>query len=180
MHMLSKKVLSLEELETLRMSRTSTVVVTASGEVQTNEEAQVYVHDLGLFVTVQLLDETPAVLSLGKPCEDHGYSYEWVSGQEPRMTPNAKTITCRIVVDPGLSANPGSSTSSTWPLRDQFSTDLSEEQRDVEASGNGKNNSPKTLQPQKNKERKSNADDRLQDFPEWLEPFTDNLEDTET
>ena len=33
--------------------------VTANGEVQTNEEAQVYVHDLDLFVTVQLLDETP-------------------------------------------------------------------------------------------------------------------------
>ena len=34
------------------------------------EEAQVYVHDLNLFVTVQLLKETPAVLSLGKHCED--------------------------------------------------------------------------------------------------------------
>ena len=43
---------------------------------QTFEEAHIYVHDLGLFVTVQLLDETPAVLSLGKLCEDHGYSYE--------------------------------------------------------------------------------------------------------
>ena len=40
-----------------------------------------FVHDLNLFVTVQLLDETLAVLSLGKLCEDHGYSYEWVSGQ---------------------------------------------------------------------------------------------------
>ena len=28
-----------------------------------------------------LLEETPAVLSLGKLCEDHRYSYEWVSGQ---------------------------------------------------------------------------------------------------
>ena len=28
--------------------------------------------DLNLFVTVQLLEETPAVLSLGKLCEDHG------------------------------------------------------------------------------------------------------------
>ena len=148
MHMLSKTVLSSEELETQRISRTSTVVVTAHGEVQTNEEAQEYVHDLGLFVLVQLLDETPAVLSLGKLCEDQGYSYEWVSGQKPRLTQNGKTITCRIdnhvlLVVPGLSANPGSSTSSTWPSRDQFSTDLSEEQRDVEASGNGKNNSPK-------------------------------------
>ena len=36
------------------------------GEVQTNDEAQEDVHDLDLFVTVQILDDTPAVLSPGK------------------------------------------------------------------------------------------------------------------
>ena len=46
-------------------SRNSTVVLTANGEVHTNEEAQENVHHLNLFVTVQVLDETPAVLSLG-------------------------------------------------------------------------------------------------------------------
>ena len=60
--------------------------MTANGEVQTNEEAQVYVHDLDLFVTVQSLDETPAVLSLGKLCSEHGYSNEWINGETPRLT----------------------------------------------------------------------------------------------
>ena len=73
MHVLSKKDLSSDEMETLRRSRSPTTVVTANGEVQTNEEAQVYVHDLDLFVTVQILEDTPAVLSLGTFCEDHGY-----------------------------------------------------------------------------------------------------------
>ena len=41
------------------MSRISTVVLAASGEVHTFEEAQVFVHDLSQFVTVQLLEETP-------------------------------------------------------------------------------------------------------------------------
>ena len=40
------------------------MVLAANGEVHTNEEAQVYAHDLSLFVTVQLLEETPAVLTL--------------------------------------------------------------------------------------------------------------------
>ena len=71
MHMLSKKDLSLDEMDTLRRSRKPTTVVTANGEVQRNEEAQVYVYDLALFVTVQLLEDTPAVLSLGKLCEEH-------------------------------------------------------------------------------------------------------------
>ena len=48
MHMLSKKVLSSDEMETLRRS-----VVTSDGEVQTNEEAQIDVYHLDLFVTVQ-------------------------------------------------------------------------------------------------------------------------------
>ena len=39
-----------------------------------------------LFVTVMLLEETPAVLSLGKLCEDHGYTYQWTSSQKPHLT----------------------------------------------------------------------------------------------
>ena len=77
-HMLSKKDLRSDEMDTFRRSRNPTTVVTANGgEVQTNEEAQVYVHDLDLFVTVQLLEETPTVLSLGLFCSEHGCSYEW-------------------------------------------------------------------------------------------------------
>ena len=51
--------------------------------------------NLDLFVTVQSIEETLAVLSLGKLCEDHGYSYEWVSGQKPRLTKEVKTIKCK-------------------------------------------------------------------------------------
>ena len=43
--MLSHMDLSSEELEALRRSRTSTTVATASGEMQTNEEAQENVYD---------------------------------------------------------------------------------------------------------------------------------------
>ena len=46
----------------LRRSRNPTRVIAANGEVQTSEEAQVYVHDLELFVTVPILDDTPAVI----------------------------------------------------------------------------------------------------------------------
>ena len=49
--MMSKKDLSSKERDTLRRSRNPTVVLTANGEVHTNEEVQVFVHDLNLFVT---------------------------------------------------------------------------------------------------------------------------------
>ena len=47
MHMMSKKESSSEEIwKVKKRSRTPTVVLTATGEVQTHEEAQVFVHDL--------------------------------------------------------------------------------------------------------------------------------------
>ena len=60
MHMMSKKELSSEELDSLSRSRTLTVVLTGNTEVHTHEAAQVFVHDSNLFVTVRLLEETPA------------------------------------------------------------------------------------------------------------------------
>ena len=57
----------------MRTSRSPTTLMTANGEVQTREEATVYVKQLDLFVKVTLLEETPAVLSLGKLCENHGF-----------------------------------------------------------------------------------------------------------
>ena len=81
--MLSRKDLNSAELEPVKVFENPTTVLTANGEVQTNEEATLYVKELDLFVTVMLLEDTPAVLSLGKLCEDHGYSYHWTSGQKP-------------------------------------------------------------------------------------------------
>ena len=82
-----------------------------------------YVHDLDLSVTVQLL-ETPAVLSLGKLCSEHGCSYEWKNGETPRLTPNGKTITCVVdnfvpLVVPGLSPSSSSSSASTSRSKNQ-------------------------------------------------------------
>ena len=79
MHMMSNKELSSGEVDTVQRSRTPAVVLTANGEVHTHEEAQVFVHDLNQFVTVQLLEETPAVLSLGKHCKDHFFIFSKAS-----------------------------------------------------------------------------------------------------
>ena len=67
MQMVSKRDLNSGELETMRTSRSPTRVMTANGEVQTREEATVYVKELDLFVTVMFLEETPAVRITGIP-----------------------------------------------------------------------------------------------------------------
>ena len=84
MHMISKKDLNFAELETVTTSRSPTMAISANGEVQTHEEATVYVKELDIFLT-RVLEDTPAVLSLGKLCDEHGYSYEWINGQKPHL-----------------------------------------------------------------------------------------------
>ena len=81
MHMISKKDLSDAEMDTLTKSCSPTTVITANEEVQTHEEATVYVKELDIFLTMKVLENTPAVLSLGKLCDENGYSCEWINGQ---------------------------------------------------------------------------------------------------
>ena len=94
MHMISKKDLSDAEIDTLTKSCSRTIVITADGEVQKHEEAIVYVKELDIFLTMKVLDKTPAVLSFGKLCDENGYSYEWINGQKPHLIKDGIRIIC--------------------------------------------------------------------------------------
>ena len=50
MHMIRKKDLNDAKMDTLTKSCSPTIVVTAHGEVQTHEEATVYVRDLDIYL----------------------------------------------------------------------------------------------------------------------------------
>ena len=111
MHMISKKDFNDAEMDTLTKSCSPTTVITANGEVQTHEEATVYVKKMDIFLTMRVLENTPAVLSLGKLCDENGYSYEWISGQKPHLIKNGIRILCNtenFVQVPGLSASSSS------------------------------------------------------------------------
>ena len=163
--MTNERDLSSDELDICRRSRNTTVVLTANGEVQTNEEAQVYVHDPDLFVTMQLLEEMPAVLSLGKLCEDHGYSYEWVCGPKPRLTKEEETIECNTDnFVPLVSKSSSTSTSQDWS-----STSPAQERSDGLAPREWCGSPSKTQNKNTKRDGSRDADDRLRDLPEWLE-----------
>ena len=117
MHMISKKDLSNAEMDTLTKSCSPTIVITANGEVQTHEEAIVYVKEVDIFLTMKVLDNTPAVFSLGKLCDENGYSYEWINGQKPHLIKDGIRIICNTenfvpIVVPGLSSSSSASSSS--------------------------------------------------------------------
>ena len=84
-------------------------------------EAAVYVRELDIFLTMKVLEDTPAVLSLGKPCDEHGYSYEWINGLKPHLIKNGIRIQCNKenfvpIVVPGLSASSSSSLPSSTSM----------------------------------------------------------------
>ena len=125
MHMISKKDLSDAEMDALTKSCSPTIVITANGEVQTHEEATVYVKELDIFLTMKVLENTPAILSLGKLCDENGYSYEWINGQKPHLIHNGIRIPCNTenfvpIVVPGLSSSSsGTSSTSKTPSRQE-------------------------------------------------------------
>ena len=125
MHMISKKDLNSAELEAVTTSRSPTTVITANDEVQTHEEATVYVKELDIFLTMK---DAPAVLSLGKLCDEHGYSYECINGQKPHLIKNGVRIQCNTenfvpIVVPGLPTSSSSSflsSTSMTPSRQEI------------------------------------------------------------
>ena len=151
MHMISKKDLSDAEMDTLTKSCSPKIVITANGEVQTHEEATVYVKELDIFFTMKVLNNTPAVLSLGKLCDENGYSYEWINGQKPHLIKNGIRIQCNTenfvpIVVPGLSANSSTGSDSST------SRTLSRHESHCSTSSSSSSSSP-TVSGTKTRER---------------------------
>ena len=193
MHMMSKKKISSEVMDTVRRSRTPTVLLTANGEVHTHEEAQVFVHDLNLFVTVQLLDETLAVLSPGKLSKTTDTPiYEWVSGQKPRLTKDGKTVICKRdnlvpLVVPGLSTNLESSSSSASLSQDSLKKGRKEEpgnwwhllQVHLEVQHLSEVTNYQPGDSNKKRSDRKNSRGPLADLPDWSQDFKEILKETE-
>ena len=84
-----------------------------------------YVKEVDIFLTMKVLDNTPAVLSLGKLCDENRYSYEWINGQKPHLIKDGIRIICNTenfvpIVDPGLSSSSsGSSSTLHTPMKQE-------------------------------------------------------------
>ena len=152
------------------------------------EDHKRYVKELDPFVTVMLLEETPAVLSLGKLCEDHGYTYHWTSGQKPHLTKNGKRIDCQKsnyvpFVVPGLSASsfttPTATSSSSSSQNSVFDVSRYTENPVPERSGSmGEERRGNPLH--RNEGREDEQSDKLHELPDWLQQFRENLVDERT
>ena len=117
--MLRKRDVNSDKMDTLRRgSRNHITVLGRDWESANKRGCTSFYHDFNRFVTVRLLDETPAVPSLLILCSKHGYSLEWKNAKTPRLANNGKSITCTmdnfvLLVVPGLSSIPSSTSRST-------------------------------------------------------------------
>ena len=84
-----------------------------------------YVKELDIFLTMKVLENTPAVLSIGKLCDENGYSYERINGQKPHPIKDGIRIICNTenfvpIVVLGLTSSSSTSSSSLrTPLKQE-------------------------------------------------------------
>ena len=86
-----------------------------------------YVKELDIFMTMKVLEHTPAVSSLGKLCDEHGYFYEWINCQKTHLNKTGIRIQCNTenfvpIVVLGLSSRSSSnfpSSTSMAPSRQE-------------------------------------------------------------
>ena len=184
------------------MSCSPTTVMTANGEVQTHEEATVYVKELDTFLTVKVIENTPAVLSLGKLRDENGYSYEWINGQKPHLIKNGIRIQCNTenfvpIVVPGLSSSSSSSSdpsTSMTPSRQESNrpTSSSSSSTSPTTTVSSGSETPEREDPsgidshpvpvsspnvEEMKERRDPLFAQESEIPEWLQEFREDLVD---
>ena len=76
-HLIGLNKLTEKEKATIRPVDEPFRIQSANGAITVEEEAQIYVPALDIWIWAQLLEDCPAVLSLGILCSKQGWNYEW-------------------------------------------------------------------------------------------------------
>ena len=71
---------------------------TANGQATTHEQADLRVNELNLDITPHVLEDSPALISLGNLCMKGGFHFVWKPGQRPYLiTPYHKVVELEVV-----------------------------------------------------------------------------------
>ena len=152
---------------------------------------------------MKVLENTLAVLSLGKLCDENGYSYEWINGQKPHLIKDGIRIICNTenfvpIVVPGLSSSSSgssstsktssrqeshcsssSSTSSSSPTVSEIQIREREDVTNSDTSPVPVSNSVDDRSGQPDKTTIDRGNSLNSEIPEWLQEFREILVDDE-
>ena len=149
---------------------------------------------------MKVLENTPAVLSLGKLCDENGYSYEWINGQKTHLIKDGIRIICNTenfvpIVIPGLSSSSsGSSSTSRTLMRQESRSSYSSPSTDefqVRGREDVANSGVSPAPVSELVDDGSGQPERIQEttiewgspydseIPEWLQEFRENWVDDE-
>ena len=172
MHNISKQDLNSAELDTFTKSCSPTIVITTNGEMQTHEEATVYVKELYIFLTMKVFEGLSASSSCSFP-------------SSTSMTPSRQEI------DHPTSSS-SSSTSPTTTVSNESETRAREDLSGIDSHpalvssshverterGDPLTKPTKNPKPNKNENHETERGDPLySDIPEWQQEFRENLVD---
>ena len=79
-HLVSEGDLSPSEIANKRPALDAEELTTANGKITPEFETEVYVKDLQMYATCQIVDETMPILAMGKLVSDHGFKMHWTQG----------------------------------------------------------------------------------------------------
>ena len=96
-HMIGINQLRASEKESIRDLSVPFFVQTAHGVVPCTKEARIYIHDLKQWVWAQLLEDSPAVLSLGLLCTQLG---TLITGKKERNNHTWSSMARPVVAKP--------------------------------------------------------------------------------
>ena len=122
MHMISRKDLNSPEMDTLTKSCSPTIVITANGEVQTHEEATVFVKELDIFLTMKVSSKTrQQYCRLESFAMNMDTPVSGSNGHKPHLIKNGIRIQCNTknfvpIVVPALSTSSSSSLPSSTSM----------------------------------------------------------------
>ena len=88
-HLIGYKDLTDEEKGRIRSAKEPLILQTANGRAYAQDETDAYIHDLGIWVVFYILEDSPAVLSLGLLVEEHKFTYLWEPGEVPFLRSGA-------------------------------------------------------------------------------------------
>ena len=95
-HIIFRKYLSKQELQTIRQARVPMDFQTANALVTSTEWVDVYIKDLDITITAWVVNDAPPFISLGKLVEDFHATYTWSHEDGPIIRIQDRTVLCQV------------------------------------------------------------------------------------